>query len=229
MQDTIASATHWLLLVCRHFDVNLATLPESPDANMKLPDALDPPENANGKLDERERRKRRDQAEFDVVWELCLVSLGLVGTGNQVGEAASKAGTAQQSVSSKVGGMFGGSKPASDASTAGDAKEGPPPLNYTALSRSLVVCTAEILGIPEKTVLDVERAIAQFLYFQLQAQGGEDKVKEAGSIEWDEAAHDYRAKQAKKGSALKWAATGAGFIAGGLAIGLTGGAPSSQL
>ncbi|GAA5899765.1 uncharacterized protein JCM6883_005982 [Sporobolomyces salmoneus] len=219
MKETIAQATHWLVLVCKHFEVDLATLPESPDSNMKLPEALDASTREEKELDEAERRKRRQQAEFDVVWELCLVSLGLVGTGKQAGEPAAKAGDASQaSISSKVGGIFGGSKQTTETSS----KDTPPPLNYTALSRSLVVCAAEILGISEKTVLDVERAIAQFLYFQLQAQGGEEKAKEGGTMEWDEAAQDYRAKQAKKGNALKWAATGAGFIAGGLAIGLTG-------
>lgn len=225
MKETISQATHWLVLVCRHFEVDLATLPDSPDSKLRLPDALDP-QGADKELDEAERRKRRQQNEFDVVWELCLVSLGLVGTGKQVGEPAAKDESTQRSVSSKVGGLFSGnSKPSSDRPT----KEAPPPLNYTALSRSLVVCAAEILGIPEKTVLDVERAIAQFLYFQLQAQGGEEKAAEGNALEWDEAAQDYRQKQAKKGNALKWAATGAGFVLGGVAIGLTGGLAAPAL
>lgn len=222
MKETVAQATHWLVLVCRHFEIDLATLPDSPDSKMHLPDALSPQKGEQA-LSEDEERKRRDQAEFDVIWELCLVSLGLVGTGKQAGEPAAKEESTQKSMSSKVGGLFSSSKPSSETSASSSTKETPPPLNYTALSRSLVICAAEILDIPEKTVLDVERAIAQFLYFQLQAQGGEKKAEEAGTGEWDEAAQDYRSKQAKKGNALKWAATGAGFVLGGVAIGLTGG------
>ncbi|GAA6025164.1 hypothetical protein JCM11491_000714, partial [Sporobolomyces phaffii] len=227
MKETISHATNWLVLVCRHLEIDLATLPESPDSEMRMPEAL-APQGDDKALDEAERRKLRDQLEFDVVWELCLVSLGLVGTGKQVGEPAAKDAQQKQSVSSKVGGLFSTSKPSSDSS-APTGKDVPPPLNYTSLSRSLVICAAEILAIPEKTVLDVERAIAQFLYFQLQAQGGEDKAAEGNAMEWDEAAQEYRQKQAKKGNALKWAATGAGFVLGGVAIGLTGGLAAPAL
>ncbi|GAA5969927.1 hypothetical protein JCM3765_000371 [Sporobolomyces pararoseus] len=226
MKETIAEATEWLLRVCSHFEVDLATLPESPDSSMRLPDALEPVQGEE-KLSEAESKKRRDRAEFEVVWELCLVSLRLVGTGKQAGEPVAKDLSNKKSIGSKVGGLFSSTsnndnKSSSESST-------PPPLNYTALSRSLLVCAAEILGIPEKTVLDVERSIAQFLYFQLEAHIGEQKVTEASTGDWDEAAQDYRSKQEKKGNAMRWAATGAGFILGGVAIGLTGGLAAPAL
>jgi hypothetical protein len=248
MRETIASATHWLVLVCNHFEVDIKQLPEEPDSGMKMPEALDAvsPEEAKeleGKSEE-ERKKRREQKEWDVVWELVLISLGLVGAGQQGGEkdkSEKQTGTLG-SAASKVSGLFSSSKspPTSpdpskpSSSTASVSKDGtPPPLAYTALSRSLVVSTASVLGIAPEVVSNVEHAIAQFLYLQLQqdpkarekaeAQKSVGEGKEGGK-EWDEAAQEYREKAAKKGSALKWAATGAGFVLGGVAIGLTGGA-----
>ena len=97
----------------------------------------------------------------------------------------------------------------------------PPTLSYSALSRALVVRTAATLGIQLGMVESAEKAIAQFLYFQLQAaeteQGGKEKR------DWDQAASAGREEASGKRKALKWAATGAGFVLGGVAIGLTGG------
>lgn len=242
MRATIAHATHWLVLVCNHFEVEMQQLPEEPDSGMKMFDALDAvsPEEAKelvGKSDE-EKKKRRAEKEFNVVWELLLLSLGLVGGGQQGGEKEreKKAGTLG-GAASKVGGLFSSTKPASSSAstTPSNSKDAtPPPLSYTALSRSLVVSAASVLGISSQVVLDVEHAIAQFLYFQLQQQ--DPKAIEAattrkpgeGGKDWDKAAQEYKEKAAKKGTAMKWAATGAGFVLGGVAIGLTGGAlPSS--
>lgn len=212
MKDTIAQATHWLGLVCRHFEVELANLPDNPDSKLKMP--IPEAEVGGGDSDETARRRQRESREFDIVWELLLVSLGLAGQD----EKAAKDSSTASSVSAKVGGLFSSSKKDSDPAPSLPTTDAPPPLDYTALSRSLVVCTAEVLGIPEKTVLDVERAIAQFLYFQLEGKG-----KAEGTLEWDEAAKEYRQKQEKKGNALKWGASAAGFVLGGVAIGLTGG------
>ncbi|GAA5824780.1 hypothetical protein JCM11251_005338 [Rhodosporidiobolus azoricus] len=239
MKETIAHATHWLVLVCGHFGVEMAQLPEQPDSEMKLHGTLEamiaPEEEKGG---EEARKKAKEKKEWDVVWELVLVSLGLVGAGQQGGEQEQqkKAGGAS-SAAAKVGGFFSSSKSsssdpaASTSSSAKDAAGQPPPLNYTALSRSLIVCAAEVLGIPEQTVDDVERTIAQFLYFQLQQSDG--KTKEAaqggGAKVWDEAAQEYREKTARKGSLLKYAATGAGVVLGGVAIGLTGGLAAPAL
>ncbi|GAA5914718.1 hypothetical protein JCM5296_001960 [Sporobolomyces johnsonii] len=232
MRETITQATHWLVLVCRHFEVDLATLPENPDTGMRLPEALEPLGKGAKEMDEAERSKAREKKEWDVVWELLLVSLGLVGTGLQAEEPAAKAQSASKRVGSKVGGLFSSSESKPD-SAAVAVKDVPPPLDYTALSRSLVVGAAEVLGISERVVADAERAIAQFLFFQLQAQEQEQerqgKKGVGDKMEWDEAAQEYRQKQAKKGNTLKWAATGAGFILGGVAIGLTGGLAAPAL
>ncbi|BGP51152.1 hypothetical protein JCM10450v2_007081 [Rhodotorula kratochvilovae] len=229
MRATVAHATHWLVLVCGHLGVEMRQLPEEPDAGMKMPEALDVREEGEGEGDEDERRKAREKREWDCVWELVLVSLGLVGAGQQAGEPdkEKKATGVGAAAAAKVGGLFSGSKSAPSPQEGGDAQ--PPPLNYTALSRSLVVSTAEVLGISAQVVADVERTIAQFLYFQLQQQSAADQKKAVegkggdAAMGWDEAAKEYREKAAKKGSALKWAATGAGFVLGGVAIGLTGG------
>ncbi|GAA5965962.1 hypothetical protein JCM21900_004707 [Sporobolomyces salmonicolor] len=224
MRETIKQATHWLVLVCRHCEVDLATLPENPDTGMRLPEALEPFGKAGMEMNDAERRKAREKKEWDVVWELLLVSLGLVGTGHPAEEPAAKAQSSSKRMGSKVGGLFSSSESKAD-SAAFAVKNDPSPLDYTALSRSLVVGAAEVLGISERIVADAERAIAQFLFFQLQAQEQEQPGEkgDGDKMEWDEAAQEYRQRQEKKGNKLKWAATGAGFILGGVAIGLTGG------
>lgn len=97
----------------------------------------------------------------------------------------------------------------------------PPELNYSALSRALVVRAAATLGIQLGVVESAEKAISQFLYFQLKAV--EDQEGANGKGDWDEAASAGRKEASGKRKALKWAATGAGFVLGGVAIGLTGG------
>lgn len=242
MRDTVAHATHWLVLVCGHLGVDMAQLPEDPGVETRLVEALDVPgEGGREGGSDEERRKEREKREWDCVWELVLVSLGLVGAGQQAAEPdkdkkASRVGAA----GAVVGGLFGSSKSAAAAPATTEKDDPtkqnqPPPLDYTALSRTLVVSTADVLGISSQVVSDVERAIAQFLYFQYQQQSdaeqrsrveGKDRgaAREGEGKGWDEAAREYRDRAAKKGSALKWAATGAGIVLGGVAIGLTGGA-----
>ncbi|TNY17995.1 hypothetical protein DMC30DRAFT_80658 [Rhodotorula diobovata] len=241
MRDTVAHATHWLVLVCGHLGVDMAQLPEDPGVETRLVEALDVPgEGGREGGSDEERRKEREKREWDCVWELVLVSLGLVGAGQQAAEPdkdkkASRVGAA----GAVVGGLFGSSKSAAAAPATTEKDDPtkqnqPPPLDYTALSRTLVVSTADVLGISSQVVSDVERAIAQFLYFQYQQQSdaeqrsrveGKDRgaAREGEGKGWDEAAREYRDRAAKKGSALKWAATGAGIVLGGVAIGLTGG------
>ncbi|GAA6060319.1 hypothetical protein JCM10212_000416 [Sporobolomyces blumeae] len=245
MKETVRDATEWLVLVCQHFDVDMATLPENPDPSLRFDNALDSDgtdvgSGQGGDHDQdKEKRNARDKKEFDIVWELCLVSLGLVGPA-QGKTTNSQASSAAKSVSSRVGGFFSSSSSSSSSSEpstkAGpsppeSSTETPPRLTYTSLHRSLVVCAAEVLGISDRVVASVERAVAQFLYFQLQAQeqGEIEKKVEDGTLEWDEVAREYRQKQQKKGNALKWAATGAGFVLGGVAIGLTGGLAAPAL
>ncbi|GAA6046661.1 hypothetical protein JCM3770_003102 [Rhodotorula araucariae] len=229
MRQTVAHATHWLVLVCTHLGVEMRQLPEEPDAGMRMPEALDLRAEGEAEGDEAERRRAREKREWDCVWELVLVSLGLVGAGQQAGEPDKEKKTlgVGAAAAAKVGGLFSSSKGAPPSMEGHEAQ--PPPLNYTALSRSLVVSTAQVLGISAQVVADVERTIAQFLYFQLQQQSEADQKKAVEGrggdtmTGWDEAAKEYREKAAKKGNTLKWAATGAGFVLGGVAIGLTGG------
>uniref|UniRef100_A0A0K3CLF1 BY PROTMAP: gi/814541766/emb/CEQ40992.1/ SPOSA6832_02659 [Sporidiobolus salmonicolor] n=1 Tax=Rhodotorula toruloides TaxID=5286 RepID=A0A0K3CLF1_RHOTO len=231
MKATIAQSVHWLTLVCAHFEVEMAQLPEEPGEGTRLETVLDDgPAHVGEKVEkeeegEEERRRRREKLEWEVVWELVLVSLGLVSAGQQAEEPDQKKKSGGvNAAAAKVGGLFSSSS-SKETPAKPDDKGALPPLNYTALSRSLVICTADILGIPSQTVQDVEHTIAQFLYFQLQAANEEDKKagEKKGDVEWDEAAKEYREKAARKNSTLKWAATGAGFILGGVAIGLTGG------
>lgn len=230
LRATVADATAWLVVVCAHLGVDLAQLPEEPDARTRLPEALDVDAGGAGEGEGREQR------EWDVVFELVLVSLGLVGAGQQAAEPdqdskATKVGA------SLVGGLFGSSSFSSSSpkkASAPKEQQQPPPLNYTALSRALVVSTADVLGISSTVVADVERAISQALFFQFQQQSEADQRKVdaparpsggggGGGRRWDDAAREYRDRAAKKGNALKWAATGAGVVLGGVAIGLTGG------
>ncbi|KPV71554.1 uncharacterized protein RHOBADRAFT_56590 [Rhodotorula graminis WP1] len=242
LRATVADATAWLVVVCAHLGVDMAQLPDAPDEHTRLVDALDVGGGAAGREDEseEERGRRREQREWEVVYELVLVSLGLVGAGQQAAEPDKDAKATKVGAASLVGGLFGSSS-SSSSSSSPSAKSSaprepskPPPLNYTALSRALVVSTADVLGISSHVVADVERAISQTLFFQFQQQSDADQRKVddptgssggvgGGGRGWDDAAREYRDKAAKKGNALKWAATGAGVVLGGVAIGLTGG------
>ncbi|KAL8280678.1 hypothetical protein RQP46_007001 [Phenoliferia psychrophenolica] len=133
------------------------------------------------------------ESHFDISQELVLVSVGLA-------EAAADASEKGK----------------------GKAKEPEGALVYLALERALVVRTAATLGIETATVEGAEKAIAQFLFFQLpQEEAREDGEK--GSKAWDEAARAKKDEASKKNKMLKWAATGTGFVVGGVLIGLTGG------
>ena len=85
---------------------------------------------------------------------------------------------------------------------------------YSALSRTLVYRTAALLRIPAQAVLPAEQAVAADLYALLQQQSG-SSLSSAGKS----AVADAKSSS----TAWKWAATGAGAILGGVAIGLTGG------
>lgn len=259
MRETAQEAATWLSRVCAHIGVRLDQLPDSLGPDIKLP----LPAPSEGQSTSQEQRQ------WDTVWELVLVSLGLVGTsaptakdepsgsekeggGGGGGQRDRSEGQADgeknlaSKLGSKVGSLFSSgpasSTPSSSSSNAPPPETGtsppsstaPPPLNYTALSRSLLVRTLAFLSIPESLLTDVEHTIAQFLFFQLQernkgsssdsAAARQETDKARDRVGWDAAAREYRERAAKKGNALKWAATGAGFVLGGVAIGLTGGA-----
>ena len=257
-RENAQEAATWLARVCAHIGVRLDQLPDALGPDVKLP----LPAPSEGQSTSQEQRQ------WDTVWELVLVSLGLVGTsvptakdepsgsekggdhgGGQRdrsnGEVDSEKNLASK-LGSKVSSLFSSgpssSTPASPSSnppapdntaTSPPSPTTTPPLNYTALSRSLLVRTLTFLSIPESLLTDVEHTIAQFLFFQLQErnQNSSDSTaarqetdKARDRVGWDSAAKEYRERAAKKGNALKWAATGAGFVLGGVAIGLTGGA-----
>lgn len=88
---------------------------------------------------------------------------------------------------------------------------------YSALSRTLVYRTAELLHIPAAAILSAEQAVAADLYalYQQQAGASTDSMSAAGQ--------SAVASAKSASTAWKWAATGAGAILGGVAIGLTGG------
>lgn len=96
-------------------------------------------------------------------------------------------------------------------------------LSYTSLERSLSVLTLKSLGWQqaEAAIAGAEKSIAQSLYFALQQSEQADPT--ATNSAWAEEAEKQRAAKQQRGKALKWAATGIGFVAGGVAIGLTGG------
>lgn len=262
-RETAQEAATWLSRVCAHVGVPLDQLPDSLGPDVKLPLPA-PDEGQSTSLEQRQ---------WDTVWELVLVSLGLVGTsaptakdppngsgddsgdgggGNKEGRQGATDGEKNlaSKLGSKVGSLFSSgpststpaspssNPPASEKATSISSSTAPPPLNYTALSRSLLVRTLAFLSIPESLLTDVEHTIAQFLFFQLQernqdssssSSAQQETEKARARVGWDAAAREYRERAAKKGNALKWAATGAGFVLGGVAIGLTGGlaAPAS--
>lgn len=99
---------------------------------------------------------------------------------------------------------------------------------YTALARYLVFAFAQILNIPTATVYDAEKAMAQQLYFvfeetkKAEAEQG-DLASHADGDRMKLASQGAIAEREKKNSTWKWAATGAGFLAGGVLLGVTGG------
>lgn len=113
------------------------------------------------------------------------------------------------------------------------AKEKPPENAgvYTSLSRYLVFAFAQVLNIPSTTVYDAEKAMAQQLYFvfeetkkaEEQAGSGGDLASRADNDRMRVASQGAIAEREKKNSTWKWAATGAGFLAGGVILGVTGG------
>ena len=175
---TTQNSIRWLQIVCTHFGVEMANLPDDPAPETKLKTGM---------------AKDRD---FDVAYELVLLSLGLAARDAKEQEAVLK-------------------KSKDDKSLA---------LEYTALDRSLTMKAVGVLGLSEQSVEDAEKAIAQLLYFEMKDKEKEGNEKESGGKrEWDEATKAYKEKGKTSNSAMKWAATGAGFVLGGVAIGLTGG------
>jgi hypothetical protein len=134
---------------------------------------------------------------FAVAFELVLVSIGLAAS-------ASKEGTKDSEKAEKAG------------------QDDTSPLNYTSSARTLLVRTCGHIGISPETVEHAERSISQTLFFQLQKT--EEKKNSEGKTIWDAEASAAREKEdSSTKKAIKWAATGAGFVLGGVAIGLTGG------
>ncbi|GAA5984598.1 hypothetical protein JCM10908_003415 [Rhodotorula pacifica] len=251
-RETAQEAATWLSRVCTHVGVQLDQLPDALDPETWIPLPTLRTEEREAEKEANRPQLTKEQREWDTTWELVLVSLGLVGTaaptakdehdasginGGPQGQNGGEKNLASK-FGSKVGSLFFSSSASATPDSSGSSGTGaakssssnssPPPLNYTALSRSLVVRTLTILSIPHSLLTDIEHTIAQFLFFQLQernsksdAQQEADRAKD--EVEWDSAAREYRDRAAKKGNALKWAATGAGFVLGGVAIGLTGG------
>lgn len=103
-------------------------------------------------------------------------------------------------------------------------------MDYSALSRSLIVTTCRQVGIQLSIIEQAEKAIAQYLYFQLQSIESEQEGKVQNSKgEWEAVSDEAKERASKKGKAMKWAATGAGFVLGGALIGLTGGLAAPAL
>jgi hypothetical protein len=79
----------------------------------------------------------------------------------------------------------------------------------------LIFNVADLLSISLTTVLQAEKSVAQQLFFVLE-QG-------AKTTELDEASKSAVEERADAGKLRRWAGIGAGFLAGGIAIGVTGG------
>jgi hypothetical protein len=113
------------------------------------------------------------------------------------------------------------------------AQASKPPENagvYTPLSRYLVFALSRILNIPSREVYSAEKAMAQQLYFVLEEakkaeaeKGGESAASVADREKMKAASAGAIAEREKKNTPYKWAAYGAGFLAGGVALAVTGG------
>ena len=121
-----------------------------------------------------------------------------------------------------------------DSADAKDVKHPPkPPANagvYTPLARYMLFATAQILDIPPETVYATEKAQAEKLYYLMnetkkaESDGeGKDAASRTEAEKMRQTSQGAIAEDQKKRNSWKWAATGAGFLVGGVAIGLTGG------
>ncbi|CAE6402805.1 unnamed protein product [Rhizoctonia solani] len=90
---------------------------------------------------------------------------------------------------------------------------------YTAASRAFLAQTLELLSIPMKVLLEVEKNLGQDLFEELK----EAEMKEKSEAARKEQEHGWGGKWGR------WAATGGGVILGGVAIGLTGGLAAPAL
>lgn len=146
---------------------------------------------------------------FEVGFELVFVSVGLGEV--EVAERIARQGDKDRGFAAKL-------KQGTKSSPASD-------LSYTSLDRSLSVLTLKALGAPapESSIAGAEKSIAQSLYFALQQSEQPDPDSSSTNATWADEAEKQRLAKQSRGKALKWAATGLGFVAGGVAIGLTGG------
>lgn len=137
MQHTIQHATRWLQILCTHLDVDLANLPDDPDVRTKLDEAVD----------------LESDGEWEVASELVLVSVVMMCSEEE--EIREQAQTRERFEKAEREGKLDVPPEEDDDHT--------PPLDYTALSRTLVMRTSSVLGIEESVVEGAEKAIAQFL------------------------------------------------------------------
>ena len=95
---------------------------------------------------------------------------------------------------------------------------------YTPMSRYLLFATAQILGISAHSVYHAEKAMSQQLYFVLhETEKQEGSEAKASADKMKQTSQGVLADRDKQSTPWKWAATGAGFILGGVALGVTGG------
>ena len=98
-----------------------------------------------------------------------------------------------------------------------DEKQAVPTLSYTPSARQLIHTTLDLLSIPISTHLaPVEQKLSKSLFKTLQ-QVSEQKNQEEVARSRERQAEGWGGKTGR------WLATGAGVIAGGVAIGITGG------
>ena len=107
--------------------------------------------------------------------------------------------------------------PSEPVPSAGKPTEPQP--TYSALVRTLILATARTLDVPPSLVYETEKLVAQQLYFILQRAQDDPSAAKELSKAGQTAVSDTKGKN----STWKLAATGLGFVLGGVAIGLTGG------
>lgn len=108
----------------------------------------------------------------------------------------------------------------SDPSHKGDKKDSQPQLAYTPLARAWIYTTLSNLHlVPGDLVPKAEKNLATTLFTALKAATEQEEVQKQKEVEKSRQAHS----QGWGGSIGRTLATGAGVVAGGVIIGLTGG------
>lgn len=230
--ETVEQATTWLAAVCAHTGVELDSLPDSLAALSQ-----------EAALEHIDDQNEHEGAAFELAHDLVVVSLGLTAARDTqaldyapvrralvwralcalVRDAAAPNVHAEQLARELATRLDLRDEQAPAVFDAGSAHGSTDEQDESRESDE----NDQVAATARRALEGAEKALAQLLYFQLEqarAPGSQAQKEVDGALSSMDAAASAKKDEANaRRKKLKWAATGAGFILGGVAIGLTGG------